>query len=166
MDGHYIYVFIRQDLPLPLQMVHACHAVYEMTRCYPSPVSGRFGTPNLILIGCANLVELEQITCKLYGLQFPYASWTDPDNVNLGRLGVATAPITREQKKHLKGYRLYSLGPASKDAACCLTADEGANAVVAQLREHSVFNGEVASPEKFGQGENPANGSIQIGRCC
>jgi hypothetical protein len=145
MDDRYVYVFIRQDLPISMQLVHSCHATYHASRCYRPDE----GIPCLVVIGVPDLAALNRVLTKLRDKQVPHFAWTDPD-VALGMLSIATAPLTDDQRIHLKNYRLYS--PGAPKGACLLTEDGGAKADLAQLREHSVSNGEVV-------GGNPAVGS-------
>lgn len=82
-----------------------------------------------MLIGLPNVKALTRALTKIQAAQIPHYAWTEPDN-DLGFTAIATAPIRGEQRKALENYRVYSTP-------------------VAQLRECSALNGEVA-------GENPA----------
>ena len=149
LDDSYVYVFVRQDLSIPAQLVAVSHASLHMAALYIRDE----GTPNIVVIGCPHSQAMKRVLDKLTNHQIPRFVWSDPDSQD-GVTAVATVPLSREQKSVLGNYRLYSPGPSQE--ACRLTADGRANAGVAQLREHSVSNREVA-------GENPATGSIN---CC
>ena len=130
MDERYVYVFVRQDLPIPLQLVHAGHAIYHITRC----VQPDEGTPFMVVIGCPDEAALTRVRAKLHGKQIPHFCWADPDVNAAEFLACATAPLTDAQRVHLKNYRLYSIGRPSSE------------------KEHSTFSREVA-------GSIPADGS-------
>lgn len=130
MDDRYVYVFLRQDLPIALQLVHACHAVYHVT-CNYRPDEG---VPCLVVIGVPNPAALARVVKKLQEKQLPHFVWNDPDE-KFGAISIATAPLNHTERNYLKEYRLYPL-----------------NADVAQLREHRTSSPEVA-------GANPAVGS-------
>lgn len=147
LDDRYIYVFVRQDVPIPQQLVNASHAAYHVAAlCRLGE-----GVPSLVAIGVPHAKAMSKVLAKLRDSQLAHFAWTDPDFSDLGVTSVATSPLSDQQRAALRNYRLYSLG--AEKPACGLTADEGANAAVAQLREHSVSNGEVA-------GANPASGSM------
>src|SRR4051812_48801549 len=96
MDDRYVYVFIRQDLPLPLQLVHACHATYHATQCFRPDE----GMPCVVVIGCPDLKALNRVKNKLADYQLPHFCWDDPDEA-FGMLSIATAPLSSSQRNHL-----------------------------------------------------------------
>lgn len=138
-DDRYIYVFVRQDIPLAQQMVDVAHAAYHTG----NDVDDFSGKPSLIVIGVPDEKRLTKALGKLNAARLISYTWIDPDNA-FGPTAIATYPITREEKQPLASYRLWSYSPAPTvlpTVKAGLNADGGANAAVAH-REHPIFNGE------------------------
>lgn len=141
MDDHYIYVFVRQDISLAEQLVHAAHAAYHMGSEIP-PLAG---LPSLVMIGIPHVGSLAKVRTKLRDNGIAHYIWCDPDT-EYGPTAIATRPLSAQEKSALTNYRLWKQqSPGTEKSACGVTADGGTNAAVAQEREHSVFNGEVGS---------------------
>jgi hypothetical protein len=119
MEDRYIYVFVRQDLTVPQQLVHSNHAVYHMATGY----DWCRGTPAIVVIGIPNLKSLNRVAEKMRKENIDCYMWLDPD-VNMGTLAIATVPLDLEKRAALSNYRLYSLG--AEQSACSVTADKGA----------------------------------------
>lgn len=153
LDALTVYVFVRQDIPLALQLVQSNHATFLMAAQMKKPAAG---TPNMIVIGMPHLEALKRVVRKLEANAVPSEIFEDPD-FNFGATAVVTYPIDAEASAPLKNYRLWRHVPAASKNVADLSVDAGANADVAQLRERPVSNGEVT-------GVNPVVGSIS--RCC
>jgi hypothetical protein len=153
MDDHYIYVFVRQDFSLAEQFLDGMHAIERLATLQRYSEQG---IPNAVLIGLPHEKSLKRAQRYVSGLQFPHVVWIDPDKGTEYR-SLAVGPVSPERKQLFQKYVLYS--PGAPKGACLLTEDGGAKADVAQLPEHSVFNGEVAA-ESNPLGGNPAVGSI------
>jgi hypothetical protein len=111
------------------------------------------GIPNVIVIGVPHIAALKRVLHKLEAAAIPAEQFEDPD-LPIGITAVCTYPLTAEDKKPLANYRLWQHSPAGVKASH-FNVDGGANADVAQLREHSVSNGEAV-------GANPSIGSISM----
>lgn len=153
MDDHYIYVFVRTDLPLSEQFLDGMHAIERLATLERY---SEHGIPNAVLIGLPSEKSLMKASRYMSLHQIPQYVWADPDKGTSSR-AMAVGPVSPDRKQLLAKYVLYS--PGAPKGACLLTEDGGAKADVAQLREHSVSNGEVAT-EETPLGGNPAVGSI------
>lgn len=100
-DPRYLYLFIRQDLPLSQQIVQTNHATFAL-----SSIRKESGCPNIVLIGVPNVKSLERVRSKLQAHQVPHYCWEEPD-YDFGFTAIATAPLTEEEKKPLGNYRLW-----------------------------------------------------------
>lgn len=158
-DDLYIYVFVRQDLPIAEQLVHATHAAYHAGNlCFPLE-----GIPNLVVIGLPHVGSLAKAVRKLKEAGIEAYVWNDTDT-NYGPTAIATQPLPRAAKDLLKQYRLYAPGgntAAQAVPTSGLNADGRSTGRTSSEKEHSVSNGEVA-------GSIPACGSNSAnynGRC-
>lgn len=97
----YIYVFVRQDLPLEHQLVQSNHATWSMGAKY-----GDESTPNMVLIGVADICALEAVSELLAANQIPQWIWHEPD-FNFGFTSIATAPIRGAQRQCLAHFRTW-----------------------------------------------------------
>ena len=100
-DDKYIFVFVRQDLSIPQQLVQSNHATLSLASKYIIN-----GTPNLVLIGVPDrdgLIEAGNLLTQ-YGHR--YYAWFEPD-YDLGLTAIATVPLSREEKKLLAHYTLW-----------------------------------------------------------
>jgi hypothetical protein len=150
-----VYVFVRQDIPLAMQLVQSNHATFTMA----AKLKPEDGIPNLIVVGVPHVNALRKVLVKLEANAIPSEAFEDSD-FDFGMAAVATYPLDAEAKKPLACYRLWRHAPVVAQAIAAFNG-EGApvcNADVAQLREHPVSNGEVA-------GENPAVSSSSGHNC-
>lgn len=109
LNDKYIYVFVRQDLTIPQQLVHTNHAVYEMSKAYFNEYIDTW-IPAVIAIGTPNEKTLVKVSNKLRGNNIPHFMWKDPEHPELGEfVAIATYPLDLEQKEILKDYRLYKM---------------------------------------------------------
>lgn len=100
MDERYLYLFVRQDLPIAQQIVQANHATFAIAIHYG------FGIPNIILIGVPDLAALHRVERKLKGCAIPHFCWSEPD-YDFGFTAIATAPLRAEERGPLLNYRLW-----------------------------------------------------------
>lgn len=151
LDSCTVYIFVRQDIPIQHQVIQSGHAALRIAQFYLA--KDDTGTPNLIVIGVPDIKALERVMGKLARNCIKHMMWVEPDG-DLGFTALATAPLTKEERLPLANYRLwrYSPGASAQAEACRVTPDRGANADVAQLREHLEFN-------QGAEGENPSIGS-------
>lgn len=107
LNDKYIYVFVRQDLTIPQQLVHTNHAVYEMAKNFSGYIDHSH-VPALIVIGTPTEKTLMGVFNKLRDNSIPFYAWKDSEHVELGEiLTIATVPLDLDQKQVLKDYRLY-----------------------------------------------------------
>lgn len=103
IENHYVYIFIRQDIPLSTQLVHSCHAAFH---------AGQFvgfdsvGIPNLVIIGVPHTTALNKVVAKVKEHQLQHYIWADPDD-DFGATAVATLPLDTTSKEALRNYRLW-----------------------------------------------------------
>lgn len=143
-DDHFVYVFVRQDISLSGQLVHAAHAAYHMGNVL-FPVEG---LPSLVMIGTPHVGSLAKIVRKLKENDIKHFIWSDPDT-EYGPTAIATEPISHAKKDCLANYRLWAHSPVVAPAP---TATGEAKAAVAQSTEHPTFSREVG-------GSIPSSGS-------
>lgn len=140
IDDHYIYVFVRQDISLPEQLVHAAHAAYHMGMLL-APVEG---VPSLVVVGVPHVGALGKVLTKVRNSHIQHYIFADPDT-NYGPSAIATEPLNKEQKAVMANYRLWkhhSGGLGESRPATSLSTPEPSPHSSGQ--EHSVFNGEAA----------------------
>lgn len=142
MAERYVFVFIRQDIPVSQQIVQSNHATLSLASLYPIQ-----GTPNIVVIGVPNEAALRRAEKKLEEFRIPYFAWIEPD-FDLGFTAITTLPLDRSEKAVLANYRVYS--PVGLIAKSSLSKRENAgvdpagrtNAAVAQSRA-TRFGGEM-----------------------
>lgn len=115
----YVYIFVRQDIPVAQQLVQSNHATLKMGSLY-----GYEGTPNIVLIGVANKEELAAVAGRCTEYQIPHHVWYEPD-FDYGHTAIATAAIRGEKRQAFADYELWKF------------------ASVAQLAEQPVLSGSV-----------------------
>ena len=111
MPEKYIYVFVRQDISLPQQLVQSNHASILLSQTHKIE-----GTPNLILIGVRDICELENVRYRLLGSGYDFVMWSEPD-YDMGETAIATVPLDQSQRMIFSQYRLWvPLSPCSLSA--------------------------------------------------
>lgn len=107
----YFFVFVRQDLTLPQQMVQSNHASHSIASQFPVD-----GVPNIVVIGVPNKAGLEEVIHILNWFQYPYCAFMEPDE-GLGLTAVATVPLDGNQKMVFRDFKLWiPISPCSSDA--------------------------------------------------
>lgn len=150
-----MYVFIRQDLPLEIQLVQSNHATFQL-----AALSGPYedGIPNLIVIGVPNVRTLLRTANKLRAAQIPHYEYREPDipadNRDANFTAITTAPLDDEQRKVLENYRLYRYAPA----VSCETPDSKSGEVGSTPARRA--NARVAATQP--KGESPTAGSLLV----
>lgn len=110
----YVYIFVRQDIPLEHQIVQSNHAALSLASHY-----GVDGIPNIVLIGVPDKSALELVCERLTANQIPHWSWEEPD-FDFGFTAIATAPISGQQRECLRSFRLWK--PVIHPSANCKPA--------------------------------------------
>lgn len=120
--SQYVFIFVRQDISIPQQLVQSNHATISMTSLQPVE-----GTPNLVLIGVPDVHALELVSGELSFHDIDHYCWHEPD-WDMGFTAICTQPMTKEQKEFLSGYRTWKpIFPGSLEikAACSNQEDRG-----------------------------------------
>ena len=96
----YVYVFIREDLSHPQQIVQSCHAAIEATSLIPYNSEH----PHLVLCGVRNESELLKISARLQAYNIQFKAFQEPDRNN-EYTSIATEPICGNKRKIFKRYQ-------------------------------------------------------------
>lgn len=104
----YIYIFVRQDIPLAQQAVQSLHAMHKLVTVLGSDYD--VNPPNVVYIGVPNRASLEKTLEKLKAHQIVHVRWDEPD-WDMGFTSIATAPLSGERKSVLSNYRLWKFTP-------------------------------------------------------
>jgi hypothetical protein len=107
LDDRYIYVFVRQDIPLAEQIVSVGHAAFHLGQVIPEN-----GIPNLIVVGVPHAKALDKARAKMLEANINFHFWEDPDTQH-GVTAVASHPLTKNEKGVLANYRLWSNAPSA-----------------------------------------------------
>lgn len=104
IDTDTVYVFIRQNLELRLQMLHVGHAIENRVR-----LNNEIGHPILQIIG----VPSEERLMKAFDfisveLGYKCYKWIDPSEPNRGSLSFCTEPLSALQKRGIFKYRIWN----------------------------------------------------------
>ena len=99
----YVYIFVRQDLPVVHQIVQTNHASWQMSSRY-----GDESVPNIVLIGVADVTELHMACRLLLENQIPHWRWSEPEeDLGFGFTAIATAPIAGAQRACLVHFKTW-----------------------------------------------------------
>jgi len=112
MPEKYLYVFVRQDIPVPQQIVQSNHAVFSLVTL----LQLQFSVPNIIVIGVPDVKALERVQLKLKSNSIKHYAWTEPD-FDFGFTSIATVPLSVEEKSVLSGYRLLKFADTQDERA-------------------------------------------------
>lgn len=96
-----MYVLVRKDLPLPQQVVQACHASIEAAKQFQFPND----PPNLVLCGVKGERQLHDASNRLLEHGIRYYGYHEPD-LNDQLTAVATEPLRGDVRKKLRRYQL------------------------------------------------------------
>ena len=101
-ENPYTYIFVRQDLRLPQQIVQASHAALEAGFRFQKPEETSF----IVLIGAKNEQELHKIAKHLSRHEIEFEMFFEPD-YDTGYTAIATQPLYGDQRKCLRKYQLF-----------------------------------------------------------
>lgn len=116
----YIYVLVRQDIPLEQQMVQACHAAAEAGFAFAAPAE----TSSLIVCTVPDRAALESAKERMtrYGIQaqmFYEPSWS------MGHSALASEPITSRKKRFaMNKYPLFKASDSNHQVETTSEAKE------------------------------------------
>lgn len=88
----YVYLFVRQDLPVAQQIVQTNHATMRMGEMH-----GYHGTPNIVLIGVPDKAALEGVSRKCAEFQIAHHIFFEPD-FQYGYTAIATEIVEGEKR--------------------------------------------------------------------
>lgn len=106
-NKNWVYVFVRQDLPIEQQIVQAAHSALEAGRDLGKPDSDS----NLILLGTRDQDSLLQVAERLRFNNIKYSLFYEPDH-DRGYTSLTTEPLFDQDKRRvLSKYSLYKFKP-------------------------------------------------------
>jgi hypothetical protein len=97
-----VYIFVRQDLPLPQQLVQASHAAHESG--LSNSHSGELNS--IIIFGTNNKEELESLLDRFHP-EIPCYPFYEPHK-NIGLTAFATEPIPNSKRHFFKEFKLWN----------------------------------------------------------
>lgn len=106
VEKHKAFVLVRQDLPLPQQMVQACHAAMGAGFDFRAEEH-----PHLVLLGVPDREALELWDESLRQLAIPRHLFFEPDD-DMGHSALATAPLPKSLWRHFRKLPLWDAGRA------------------------------------------------------
>jgi hypothetical protein len=99
MQG-YIYLFIREDLSIPQQIIQTAHAVDELNK----NITPNEEIDNMVLFAVKGERSLENISKQLVKENISYSMFYEPDIDQY--TSIATEPIYGEQREFFKQFKL------------------------------------------------------------
>jgi hypothetical protein len=103
-----VYVLVRKDIDLAQQIVQAVHAGAEAARAFYRATHGIASTVVLQVKDQRALLAAQQ---KLCALGLPHEMFNEPD-FGMGASALATRPLTRGERRHMRGWQLWRPTPA------------------------------------------------------
>lgn len=97
MDNHYVYLFIREDLSIPQQIIQTAHAVDDMNKSYPHESENY-----MVLCSVKDEERLFLISELLKDRNIHHETFFEPD-IN-GHTAIATRPLKGEERKILRNF--------------------------------------------------------------
>ena len=102
MNTPYMYLFVREDLSKPQQIVQTAHAVDELNKKIPHP-PGNF----MVLCPADSEEELFKISEWLMHHEIRHSLFYEPDLES--HTAIATEPLKGTTRKHLKKFQTMKL---------------------------------------------------------
>lgn len=99
MNNPYMYIFVREDLSAPQQIVQAAHAVDELNKKHPHD-HGNY----MVLCGAINETHLINIAFELVSNGIQHKLYFEPDIE--AYTAIATRPLRGHERKPLRRYKL------------------------------------------------------------
>ena len=96
-ERQYMYLFTRQDLPLPQQIVQTAHAAAYIGERYHADT-------NIVLCGCPDEVKLKDIADYLASKNIEHECFYEPDID--AYTAIATQPLVGDLRKPMRKFRL------------------------------------------------------------
>ena len=107
MNTPYMYLFVREDLSHPQQIVQASHSAYEMGKLAAADMC-----PSVVLIGVPNIDGLLQVEELLIRHDVSYHQFYEPDIAEF--TAISTAPITGTHRSVFKKFSTMRSAHLSK----------------------------------------------------
>lgn len=103
-SDEYVYIFVRQDLPIPQQIVQSNHATYALASLY-----GHDGDcmPNIVLIGVPDREAILRVSEQCSENAIPHYTWNEPD-WDYGITAISTAAIRGNKRLAFAEYQLWN----------------------------------------------------------
>jgi hypothetical protein len=102
MERSYMYVFVREDLSSPQQIVQSSHASARIGELFHSDT-------NIVLIGVRNEDHLKTVAGHLECSEIQYHMFYEPDID--GYTAIALEPLMGEKRKPMKKYQTLKESP-------------------------------------------------------
>ena len=96
-ERQYMYLFTRQDLPFPQQIVQTAHAAAYIGERYHADT-------NIVLCGCSDEIKLKDIASYLDQNGIQHECFYEPDID--AYTAIATQPLIGESRKPMRKFRL------------------------------------------------------------
>lgn len=107
-----IYVLIRQDISIEQQLVQSAHAAAEAGRTF---YSHDHGIASLIVLSVPDQAALHAARQRLLSHGIESELFFEPD-FGMGHSALATRPLTNDERRHMRRWRLWTLESALKHA--------------------------------------------------
>jgi len=98
-----VYVFVREDLSTPQQVVQACHAVIQAVQADYQSFASR-GPPHLVVFGVRGERQLDRVLTYLKQHDIPAQRFYEPDISE--HTAIATVPLFGEHRRKLRKFQL------------------------------------------------------------
>jgi hypothetical protein len=106
INGHTVYVFVRQNISIQQQFVQGIHGAYKA----PKGI-GDHGDPKVCVVGMPDIKALQRVLKKLHEHGISRHAWFEPDHCEVRDLtAIVTEPVIGEKKDALANYRLWQPG--------------------------------------------------------
>jgi hypothetical protein len=143
LDDCTIYAFIRQDLPPGQETIQAIHAAFHAGMAFGAEHGNQPGIPFAVVTDTPTLKAVKKAQRKMEAAGIKHYAMVDTD-VEEDVTAIVTHPVDSVHKQVLSEYRLRRYYPVAQAHLGNQGGVANSNADLAQLREHSEFNGEVA----------------------
>lgn len=97
----YVYLFVRDDLSVPQQIIQTAHAVETMVK---ESNLDSFETNNMVLFGVKDYDSLLEVHSKLYDVGLTHTMFFEPDVCE--HTAIATIPLRGIERLIFKGFKL------------------------------------------------------------
>lgn len=104
MHKPYVYVLVREDIPVAQQLVQASHAALEAGFRFQQPEK----TASLIVLSVPDEAALKEAAARLAGHDIEHHMFFEPDFGPMGYSALATRPLVEKKDRHrMRKWPLY-----------------------------------------------------------